>query len=56
MDTKEAKKIAKSWGWKLDELLEALENGGTSLDPVKNISATQTAHEIITTALKRATP
>lgn len=53
---RDARKIAKSWGWKLEELMDALENGGSSMNPIANISATQAAHAIIQAALRGGRP
>jgi len=52
--TELAEEICRDWGWTLEELMETLENGGSSLHPMKNISATQTAHVIIKNLLKNA--
>lgn len=53
---REARRIAKSWGWKLEDLMDALENGGSSMNPVANISAAQAAHAIIQVALRGVRP
>lgn len=45
-------KIAKKWGWTVEELMETLENGGSSMNPVMAISAGQTAHAIIKELMK----
>lgn len=42
-----AQAISKDWGWQYDELIEELKDGGSS-DPLRNTSATQCAHAIIT--------
>lgn len=43
--TEKANKIAKKWGWELEELLEFLSNGGSA--GITGVSASQAAHSIL---------